>query len=733
MAIHFHEQTGVFILETQHSEYQMRIGRLGYLQHLYYGGPAGGSEMSHLVRQADRGFSGNPYDAGEDRTFSLDTLPQEYPAFGSGDFRESSLRAVYADGSSDTDLRYRSHSIFSGKAVLKDLPSFHGGEGEVETLEIVLSDALTGLSVALQYNVFAEKDIITRSAVIKNESGQPVQISRVLSCSLDYADGKGYEYITFYGRHAMERNEERTPVRHGEIVASSIRGASSHQQNPFVILCEQGADEEHGRCYGLSFVYSGNFIAGAQLDQFDSLRLYMGIHPEGFNWLLKAGESFATPEVALCYSGEGLGELSRRFHRACRENLCRGVWRDRRRPILVNNWEATYFDFDDDKLVKIAQEASQLGIEMLVMDDGWFGKREADVSGLGDWTVNEKKLRGGLGSLCERVNALGMKLGIWFEPEMVSEDSDLYRAHPDWVLRSPGRKGVRSRCQFVLDMSRGDVVDYLFEAISRVLSSANIAYVKWDMNRHLTNVFSAKLPAGQQGEIYHRYMLGVYELLERLTGAFPEVLFEGCSGGGGRFDAGMLYYTPQIWCSDDTDAIERLQIQYGTSFGYPISAVGAHLSACPNHQTGRVTPFDTRALVAMAGTFGYELDISRLSPEEKQQVREQTAFFKKNYALISGGDYYRLTGPAKNPTYAAWEFVSPDRGRALVCYVAIHAQANAAFTYLYPRGLRPQGRYAFTVSDEQYLLTGAAIMQGGIPMPRLSGDYRSLTIELEEV
>ena len=733
MAIHFNEQTGVFSLQTRHSEYQMRIGRFGYLQHLYYGEPVYGSELCHLVKLADRGFSGNPYDAGNERSFSLDTLPQEYAAFGSGDYRESCFGALYADGSSDTDLRYLSHRIVPGKSPISGLPYFHGGQQEAETLEITLTDRLTGIEVKLRYGVFFERDIITRSAVIRNTCAQPVRLGRAFSCGIDFPDGRQMDVMSFYGRHAMERNVERTPVRHGKIVSDSIRGASSHQQNPFVILCEQGADEEHGRCYGFSFVYSGNFSAVIELDQFDSLRLTMGIHPEAFDWLLKEGECFETPEVALCYSGEGLGELSRRYHRAIRQNLCRGVWRGRRRPILVNNWEATYFDFDDDKLVDIAREAAKLGIEMLVMDDGWFGKRDKDISGLGDWVVNEKKLHGGLHSLCERVNALGMKLGIWFEPEMVSEDSDLYRAHPEWVLRSPGRQGVRSRFQFVLDMSRQDVVDYLFDALSKVLHSANIEYVKWDMNRHLCNVYSALLPAGRQGELYHRYVLGVYALLERLTSAFPQVLFEGCSGGGGRFDTGMLYYTPQIWCSDNTDAIERIRIQYGSSFGYPVCTMGAHVSASPNHQTGHVTPFETRGVVAMAGTFGYELDISKLSVEEKQQVRRQTEFFKAHYALFSEGDYYRLTDPAKNTDYAAWQFVSPEKEKALLCYVKIRAHANDAFTYLYPRGLCPRARYAFTLEGTRYLLTGAAIMQGGLPMPRLPGEFLSLMVELEKV
>ena len=728
MAIVYQEETGLFSLHTKESTYQMQIGEFGYLLHLYYGAKIEGEDLSYLCLSTARGFSGNPHEVGDRRSFSLDLLPQEYPSFGSGDYRESCLEAVHADGSRAADLRYRSHRISRGKPALEGLPSAHGSEQEVETLEIVLRDAVTAVEVSLYYAVFEELDVITRWAVVQNRTEETIRLERALSCCVDWNCPKPMDFITFYGKHAGERSVERTPLRHGKERVDSVRGASSHQQNPFVILCETGATEQSGECYGFSFLYSGNFMAQAERDQIEQTRLVMGIHPQAFSWELAPGGSFTTPEVAMAYHENGLAGLSHRLHRLIREHICRGEYQYKRRPVIINNWEATYFDFDEDKLVSIAREAAGLGVDMLVMDDGWFGKRDSDTSGLGDWFVNTGKLKGGLAPLCRRINELGMKFGLWFEPEMVSEDSDLYRTHPDWCLHIPGRKPVRSRFQLVLDMSRPDVREYLFQSISAILKSANIEYVKWDMNRHLNDVWSALLPAGRQGEAYHRHILGVYELLERLTAAFPHVLLEGCSGGGGRFDAGMLYYSPLIWCSDNTDAIDRIDIQYGTSFCYPMSAISAHVSACPNHQTGRSTPFHTRGVVALTGNFGYELDPGKLSKEEKEEIRRQTALYKKWYELLAWGDYYRLTNPFANREYAAWMTVSRDQREALVSFVQLRARANPPLTHIRLCGLDQNRIYRLSLDGTRH--SGQALMKAGILIPFGQKEYEALQIEV---
>ena len=581
----------VFTLQTKSSTYQMKEEG-GFLFHNYYGPVIGDVDMSYLVCPMDRGFSGQPQEI-VDRRFSLDTRLLEYSAYGTGDYRDYCLHAVYEDGSHVTDLRFVSYEVKEGKYALEGLPAMYQGEEKAETLEITLRDEYKNLEVVLYYGVFEDLDVITRACKIVNQSEEQVRLLRAYSMGLDF-DNKDMDMLHFYGRHAMERKMERSPLQHGFQGVESRRGYSSHQQNPFVILCKQDANEEYGWCYGASFAYSGNFSIQAEVSQMDLTRLTVGIQDTQFEFHLEPGESFTAPEVILSFSENGLGQLSRNYHKAIRHNLCRGKYKTERRPVLINNWEATYFDFTPEKLVAIAKDAKELGIEMLVMDDGWFGKRDSDYSGLGDWFVNEKKLKGGLKNLVEEVNKAGMKFGIWFEPEMISEDSDLYRAHPDWALTVPGRSFTRARHQLVLDFSREDVRTYIFDRMCEILESANIEYVKWDANRHLTDVWSAKLPADRQGEVFHRYILGLYDFLEKLTQRFPNLLIEGCSGGGGRFDAGMMYYHPQIWCSDDTDAIERLDIQYGTSFGYPISTVGSHVSVCPNHQTGRSVYMKTR-------------------------------------------------------------------------------------------------------------------------------------------
>ena len=539
----------VFTLQTKSSTYQMKEEG-GFLFHNYYGPVIGDVDMSYLVCPMDRGFSGQPQEI-VDRRFSLDTRLLEYSAYGTGDYRDYCLHAVYEDGSHVTDLRFVSYEVKEGKYALEGLPAMYQGEEKAETLEITLRDEYKNLEVVLYYGVFEDLDVITRACKIVNQSEEQVRLLRAYSMGLDF-DNKDMDMLHFYGRHAMERKMERSPLQHGFQGVESRRGYSSHQQNPFVILCKQDANEEYGWCYGASFVYSGNFSIQAEVSQTDLTRLTVGIQDTQFEFHLDSGESFTAPEVILSFSENGLGQLSRNYHKAIRHNLCRGKYKTERRPVLINNWEATYFDFTPEKLVAIAKDAKELGIEMLVMDDGWFGKRDSDYSGLGDWFVNEKKLKGGLKNLVEEVNKAGMKFGIWFEPEMISEDSDLYRAHPDWALTVPGRSFTRARHQLVLDFSREDVRTYIFDRMCEILESANIEYVKWDANRHLTDVWSAKLPADRQGEVFHRYILGLYDFLEKLTQRFPNLLIEGCSGGGGRFDAGMMYYHPQIWCSDDT-------------------------------------------------------------------------------------------------------------------------------------------------------------------------------------
>lgn len=719
MAVEFREKEGIFTLRTRNSMYQMKADRLGHLLHLYYGAGAEGS-MEYLVTYADRGFSGNPYDAGTDRTYSMDVLPLEYPAWGAGDFRTSALVVRNGDGSYAVDLRYEGYKVSRGKYKLPGLPAVYAEETEAETLTIILADKASGLKAELLYGVLEEADIITRSVRLVNSGKETIVIEKAASANIDFLYGS-YEWIHFHGRHAMERNMERVPLINGVQSIGSMRGTSGHQHNPFFIMAEKGTGEDSGNCYGFAFVYSGGFRAEIEKDQFNQIRAMIGLQNECFSYPLSAGEDFYTPEAVLSFSGEGLAKLSHNYHKTFRQHLCRGRYQMTERPVLINNWEATYFDFDGEKIYGVAKEAAQLGIDMLVLDDGWFGKRDSDVSGLGDWYVNERKLGGSLKSLVDRINALGMKFGIWMEPEMVSEDSDLYREHPDWAFSVPGRAPVRSRHQLVLDFSRKEVADYIFGQACKVLDSANIEYLKWDMNRSISDVYSVCESRQNYGAILYRYMLGLYDFLERLVTRYPKLLIEGCSGGGGRFDAGMLYYTPQIWCSDNTDAIDRLLIQYGTSFAYPVSAVGAHVSAVPNHQTGRNTPIEVRGVVAMAGSFGYELDPAKMTRQEKECVKEQIKEYKKYQALIYNGFYYRLSNPLEEEI-GAWEIVSEDRKEVLLSVVVMNNHGNGLPHYIKMKGLDPD--YLYKRQDNGQIYAGSALMNGGIPVPRMQGDYR---------
>lgn len=721
MAIIVDEKTGLFQLITDNTEYQMKADKYGVLKHLWYGEKTG-CDMEYLQSYPDVGFSGNIYDAGNDRTYSLDTLPLEYACDGVGDYRVTGAAAVHSDGSCALDLRYKSYRISKGKYSIKGLPAVYADVSESETLEIVLKDKYSDIEVTLRYGVLPKLDIITRCASVTNNTNEPVILTKAASLCLDIPHGE-WEWVHFHGRHAMERLTERMPLCHGIQESSSTRGTSSHHQNPTVLLCSPDCTETSGSCIGAALMYSGSFQTRIQLDQMEQVRLVMGINPELFRWELKPSEVFDTPEVIMSYSAKGMEKLSHNFHKVIREHVCRGKYKLAERPVLINNWEATYFDFNEEKILKIAEQAASLGVDMLVLDDGWFGKRDDDCSGLGDWFVSEEKLNGGLGKLAEKIKSLGMKFGLWFEPEMVSEDSDLYRSHPDWAIKIPSRNPVRSRYQLVLDMINPEVRDYLFGAISDILKNADISYIKWDMNRSICDWYTSCLSAENQGEMPHRYVLGLYELLERLTTAFPDVLFEGCSGGGGRFDAGMLYYCPQIWCSDDTDAFERTKIQYGTSFFYPVSAIGSHVSAVPNHQTGRITPIETRAVTAMAGSFGYELDLNTLSHDEKQEVKEQIVRFKKDGPLIHNGLYYRLSD-SLNDKYAMWGFVSEDKKEVLVHGVIFRTEPNRTQYLAKLRGLLPDTNYRLAENGEVY--KGSALMNGGILLPKSWGDYASI-------
>ena len=728
MAIIYERKTHIFTLHTEHSTYQMKVDAFGYLLHLYYGGRIPGSmesvpSMDYLLTYYDRGFSGNPSAAGLDRTYSLDVLPQEYPSLGTGDFRGSAFAVRNGDGSESCSLHYVSHKIGKGKYSLEGLPAVYAEEAQ--TLEILLEDSVSGIQVRLLYGVLEKEDIITRSAVVWNGGSRKIVVEKALSACVDFVSGE-YDLISFHGRHAMERNFQRKPIDCGSQVLGSRRGTSSHQYNPAVIVAGRETGEDGGDCYGMMFVYSGNFMCEAERDQFGQTRGMMGLQSDLFHYPLQPGDALALPEVVLGYTGSGLGELSRMFHGVIRNHICRGEYRDRIRPVLLNSWEASYFDFNADTICALAESAAELGIDMVVMDDGWFGKREDDNSGLGDWLVNEKKLGCTLGEMIARINGCGVKFGIWIEPEMVSEDSDLYREHPDWALRIPGREPVRSRNQLVLDFSREEVRNYVFDRICEVLEQGNVEYVKWDMNRSIADVYSAR---NDQGKVAYDYVIGVYDFLEKLVRRYPHIMIEGCSGGGGRFDAGMLYYTPQIWCSDNTDAVDRVRIQYGTSFFYPASAVGAHVSAVPNHQTGRRTSLHTRGVVAMAGTFGYELDPGKLSEEEKEEVREQVRQFRKYAPLIYHGDYYRLSDPFRD-AFGAWMFVSEDRSSALLSAVMLEIHGNMPVQYVRLKGLKPEAVYEDARSHQCYL--GAALMNAGLPLPVRLEEYAAYQIELNE-
>lgn len=721
MAIRYWKEKQIFSIDTKNTTYQMKVDSYGFLLHLYYGAKVNGA-MDYLLTYADRGFSGNPAEAGADRTYSLDVLPQEYPTWGTGDYRNAALLIQNADHSESCKLQYAGHTIKKGKYNLQGLPAVYAEENEAETLEIYMEDCVSNLKVTLLYGVVEQLDIITRSVIIENHGSEDIIIEKAGSACLELLPGQ-YDLLSFCGRHTMERTVQRKRIGYGSSVFESRRGTSSHQYNPAFILADVNATEDCGNCYGIAFVYSGGFRFETEKDPYDQVRTVMSIQPEQFAYPLNPGERFVVPETIFSFSQNGFGALSHNYHNCINHHVIRRSFQKKMRPVLINSWEAAYFDFTGETMLELAKNAADVGIDLVVMDDGWFGKRDDDNSGLGDWEVNEEKLGCSLGTLIEKINELGVDFGIWIEPEMISEDSTLYRNHPDWVLQIPGRSPVRSRNQLVLDFSRKDVRDYIFASICKVLDQGNITYVKWDMNRSISDVYSH---VNVRGTVLHDYVVGVYDFLEQMIQRYPELLIEGCSGGGGRFDIGMLYYTPQIWCSDNTDAIDRTKIQYGTSFFYPASAVGSHVSAVPNHQTGRITSLKTRAVVAMAGTFGYELNLQMLSAEEKEEIKEQVAVFKKQNELIQQGTYYRLTNPMED-AMAAWLFVSENKKHALFNVVVLDKQANAGVTFIKLKGLLEGSTYISSVDNREYAADG--LMEAGFPIPSTLGEYEAYQVE----
>lgn len=746
MGIVFHEKNKVFHIFNGEFSYIFCVLKNGQLGQLYYGAPLRDREdFDHMLVAARRDMAPCVFEGDSD--FSMEDIKQEYPVFGNGDMRDMACEIHKEDGSRNADFKYCTHSIYKGKKKLNGLPAVYvEEEREAETLEIVLTDEVLHLEMHLSYTVFSDYPVLARNVNIKSHSKEPLTIDKVMSVSVDFPDSN-YEMLEFAGAWGRERNLKTQKLCEGIHQIYSTRGHSSHQFNPFLVLKRPNTDEDTGEAIGISLVYSGNFLGQVEVDNYHVMRVMMGIHPNGFRWVLREGEEFQTPEAVMVYSKKGLNHMSQTFHKLYRTRLARGYWRDRARPILINNWEATYMKFDEDKLVSIAEKAHKLGVELFVLDDGWFGHRDDDTTSLGDWFADTKKLPSGIEGVAKRITDLGMKFGLWFEPEMISKDSELYRAHPDWMLQVPGRTPCHGRNQYVLDFTKPEVVDHIEDSMVRLLTNAPISYIKWDMNRSITDAYSTGRDAQFQGEVLHRQILGVYNLYERLTTKFPEVLFESCASGGGRFDAGMLYYAPQGWTSDDTDAVERLKIQYGTSYGYPICSMGSHVSAVPNHQVFRNTPMKTRADVAYFGTFGYELDVNKLSEEEQEQIRQQILFMKAHQTLIREGTFYRLISPFEG-TETAWMVVSPDQKNALVGFYRTVQPVNEGYRCLKLKGLLEDVEYhvkdtAYRMRAQEYTYYGDELMEKGFDISDTGfgpwtpwiyqGDYQSRLFEISAV
>ena len=715
MSIIVDDQKRIIQLNTEHTSYQMKVDPIGTLLHTYYGERLDTVEdLGYAAFYRIRGHAAKPAEAGNAVlpvpaiNYTLEILPQEMSAFGVGDFRSTGMRVRQEDGTRALQLRFAGHQVYDGKYMIPELPAAYDEDNDCKTLEITLVDIPTKTVVKLLYGVYEKADVITRATIVENGSQQKMVIEKAPSLHLDF-DYSDFDMLEFYGSWGRERTVDRFPLHHGMNSFGSVRGESSALYNPSLILADHSATETRGNAYGFAFVYSGEHLFEVERTTDDRTRVIIGLNPADFNWTLEPGEKFFAPEVIMNYSGQGIGGVSHLFHDFIRKSIVRGPWRDKRRPVLINNWEGTYFDFTGKKLIEMAKEAAKVGVELFVLDDGWFGKRNDATSGLGDWYPNTKKLGMDLKELGEKIRATGLQFGLWFEPETICKDSDLYRAHPDWAIAIPGREPHLGRNELLLDMGRRDVQDYLIEIMSKAIREGGVSYVKWDLNRSLCDRYSAVLPAERQGEMAHRFMLGTYRVLDALLINFPELLIEGCSSGGARFDAGMLYYTPQIWTSDDTDPIERLGIQYGTSMIYPVNAMGAHVSASPNHQTSRETSMNTRAAVAMSGTFGYELDIIALSGDEKKEMSKEIELFKKYYDVIQYGDYYRLISPDNN-TCTVWEEVAKDKSLALVNVVFHNVRCCPVAQRFYVQGLDDQANYRIKLirNEEQWRLGNGA-------------------------
>jgi len=714
MPIFFDESKKIFNIFSKDMQYTMYVDQNGRLCHAYWGRKIRALDIDHIANSYKMAYGPN---------LSLELLPQEYPAYGSTDFRSPAYQIQFEDGSTVSDLMYLSHKIYNGKPKLEGLPATYvESADEAQTLEIYLRDELGKLNVTLTYTVFEKFQAIARNVRFNNEGSKDIKILRALSANVDFEDDD-FVMIQLSGAWARERHIIKRDIVYGIQSIESRRGASSHHQNPFIALARKDTDEWHGEVYGFSFVYSGNFIAQVEVGQYESARASIGINPFDFSWLLKPSESFQTPEVVMVYSHDGFNGMSEIYHKLYGKRLARGKYRDLERPILVNNWEATYFDFNEEKLLKIAKEAKSLGIELFVLDDGWFGRRDSDNSSLGDWFVNKRKLPEGLDGLARKINEMGLKFGLWIEPEMVSPDSDLYRSHPDWCIHVNGRERNLSRNQLVLDFSRQDVCDYMIKTISELLSSANISYVKWDMNRNMTEIGSDALPPYRQRETAHRYILGLYRVMDVVTSSFPNVLFESCAGGGGRFDPGMLYYMPQTWTSDDTDAIERIKIQYGTSYVYPQVMMGSHVSDVPNHQVGRVTSVDIRSHVAMSANMGFELDLTKISEDEKVKIKSYISEYKKMRKLIQFGNFYRLSNPFDG-NEASWMIIDEKKDEFLLYHFKILGMPNAKNKRLKLKGISTDKNYKLEGTDEIY--GGDELTFEGITIPYRHGDFQSV-------
>lgn len=719
MSIQVNASNRLFHLQTKHTSYVFHVIEDGSLGQLYYGPKIPfKDDYANLNTREEHDCTNTRTD--EDVEFQAELLKQEYAGLGKGDYRYPAFQITYPNGSRTSEFQYRDYELKDDKARLTGLPStFADDSNDSQTLTVKLADG--DLELQLHYTIFADEDVIVRSTTFVNH-GKTVFLNRALSAQLDLPDAN-YDFIQFAGSWSRERHLHRSHLRPGTQSISSLRTASSHQENPFFMLARPHTDNNQGAVFGFNFVYSGNFLDSVEVDQFDTTRVLIGINPDEFGWKLNSGDSFQTPEVIFSYTDNGFNALSQQLGAFYAQHLINPHFAHQERPILINNWEATFMDFTEDKLMPIVERAKELGIEMFVLDDGWFGHRDDDRSSLGDWFVDEKKFNHGIAGFAKRVHDLDMKFGLWFEPEMISIDSKLYQTHPEWMIKTPGRGQTPGRHQFVLDMSRQEVVDYLFGLMSHIIQDAKLDYIKWDMNRNITEMYGADLPADQQLEFSHRYILGVYDLYDRLTKAFPDVLFESCASGGGRFDLGMMYYAPQAWCSDDTDAIERIKIQDGTSYGYTPSMWGAHVSAVPNDQVGRLTSIDTRAKVAYFGAFGYELDVTELSDEEQATIKQQVAFYKQYRKLFQFGTFYRLETPDTSDNVYGWETVSPDKQTAIGMRYQILNGANPAYIRYYFKGLDPERHY--TVNDGSEVFSGAELMNAGYFVPRVMNRLQS--------